>query len=182
MCRALTVLAAVFITCSPAVADIEKIAVPGDRGLRFYWWPKVTPVKGWHQDREHSFHYSVNALAPDGFTFANAESVMYAKAVYKPREPEVKSLEMLITKDKRDFLVATPDLVIEEAATLMTADGQKLRSFTYFPKSKGNWERVAYGEEGEFYLVFTLSSRTLNGYKAAGGAFEQLVGQYKEKP
>jgi hypothetical protein len=177
-----TLLATFLIASSAALADIEKIAIPSESGLRFYWWPKVTPLSGWHRDREHSFHYSVNALAPDGFTFANAATVMYAKAVYKPREPDVKSLEMLIAKDKRNFLAAIPDIVIEEAATLTTADGQKLRTFTFFPKSQGNWERVAYAEEGEFYVVFTLSSRTVNGYKDSLRAFEQLVAQYREKP
>jgi hypothetical protein len=74
----------------------------------------------------------VNALAPNGFTFANAESVMYAKAVHKPRQRDVKSLEMLIAKDRRNFLASIPDLVIEEIATLTTADGQKRRaSFTW---------------------------------------------------
>jgi hypothetical protein len=68
MYRAFTLLAGMFAASTAAIADIEKIAIPGERGLQFYWWPKVPLVEGWRHDREHSLHYSVNALAPNGFT------------------------------------------------------------------------------------------------------------------
>ena len=170
------------VACSIAFAEMEKFVTPSDQGLCFHWWPKLSPADGWHQDRENSLGYSANALAPDGFTFSDAESVMYAKAIYKPREPETKSVDMLIENDRRDFLADTPDIVIEAAAGLTTADGRVLRSFTFFPKTKGNWERVSYGEEGEYYLIFTVSSRSLEGYLTAMTAYQQLIGRYKEKP
>src|SRR5207237_10269165 len=110
------------VACSPAFAEIEKIAIPGERGISFHWWPKLPSVVGWHHDREQSFQFGVNALAPDGFTFANAETVMYAKAVYKPREPEAKSLELLIEKDKKTFAAHIPGVAIEEVAPLTTAN------------------------------------------------------------
>ena len=65
------------VASSAAQAEIEKIAIPGEKGFSFYWWPKLTSVDGRHQDRAHSFFYGSNALAPDGFTFKNAESVNY---------------------------------------------------------------------------------------------------------
>lgn len=83
-------------------ADIEKIAMPSNSGFQFYWWPKVTPPPGWHQDKEQSLANAVNTLAPDGSTFGDAEAVMYAKAIFKPREPDVKSLDMLIERDKKE--------------------------------------------------------------------------------
>lgn len=161
-------------------AEIEKTAIPAEKGFSFYWWPKLVPVDGWHQDREHSFLYGANALAPDGFTFKNAESVMYAKAIYKPREPEVKSLDALIENDIKDFVENVPGVSIQEIATLSTSDGQKFRSFTFFPTSTGDWERVSYGEEGEFYLIFTVSSRSLAGFNSAVGAYEKLITGYKK--
>ena len=172
-----------FLAAWPTVfAEIEKIAVPGEKGISFYWWPRLRAVEGWHQDREHSFQYGVNAFAPNGFTFATAETVMYARAIYKPRELEVKSLEMLIENDKKEFLVNTPGILIEEVDSLTTAEGKRLRSFTFFPKRKGNWERVSYGEEGDFFLIFTLSSRSSNGYKRAASTYKKLLWQYREKP
>jgi hypothetical protein len=161
-------------------ADIEKIAIPGEKGMSFYWWPKLPKVAGWHQDRESSFHYSVNALAPDNTAFANAETVMYAKAIFKPRDPEIKSIEMLIARDKKDFQASVPEVEIREVKSLTTADGKKFKSFTFYPKGSGNWERVTYGEEGEFFLAFTISSRSKAGYDATESTYEKLIDLYKE--
>jgi hypothetical protein len=105
---------------------------------------------------------------------------MYAKAIFKSREPEVKSLAMLIENDRRDFLANVPGVTIKEAPTLSIANGKKLLSLTYTPKDKGNWERVSYLEEGEFYLIFTVSSRSQAGFVASTKAYETFISQYKE--
>jgi len=176
---ACALLATVFISSS-AYAEIEKIAMPSEKGLSAYWWPKLAPMGGWHQDRGSSLLYGVNALAPDGFTFKNAECVMYARAPYKPRSPEIKSLEAFIESDQRDFEAKVPSVSIQEVAPLSTVDGQKFRSFTFFPTKGGNWERVSYGEEGDFYLIFTVSCRSQTGFDAAASAYEKLVVSYKK--
>jgi len=175
--------ALLLVVSSAAHAETEKLAMPcaSDEGVCFYWWPKLPNVTGWHHDREHSLLYSSNALAPDGFTFANAETVMYAKALFKPRLPETKSLQQLIAEDAVEFARNTPGVTIAEVSGLKTSDGAILKSYTFFPTSQGNWERVSYGEEGEFYLVFTLSSRTKAGYERAMTTYENLLRDYKEK-
>lgn len=178
---ALLIIAPLF-SASNAQAEIEKIAIPGEKGMSFYWWPKLPNVVGWHQDRDSSFHYSVNALAPDNAAFANAETVMYAKAIFKPRDPEIKSLEMLMARDKKDFEKNVPGVELREAKSLATADGKLFKSFVFSPKGSGNCERVTYGEEGEFFLIFTVSSRSKAGYDATESTYEKLIGLYKEKP
>ena len=170
------------LTYSVAHAEIEKIAIPGENGLSVHWWPKLAPLNGWHQDREHSLFYGANALAPDGNTFKNAETVMYALAIFKPRAPDIKSLAALIESDRKEFEASVPGISIHEVAAISSFDGQKFRSFTFFPTSEGNWERVSYGEEGEFYLVFTVSSRTRSGFNAAVGAYEKLIIGYNQIP
>jgi hypothetical protein len=180
MRRISLLLIALLLVVSTSRADIEKIAIPGEKGLSFYWWPKLPKIQGWHQDHDNSYRYSVNALAPDNATFANAETVMYAKAIFKPRDPEIKSIEMLIARDKKDFQKNVPGVEIREAKTLATADGKQFKSFAFFPKGAGNWERVTYGEEGEFFLIFTISSRSKVGYNATESTYEKLLGLYKE--
>jgi hypothetical protein len=161
-------------------AEIEKNARVCDTGICFYWWPKLPEVKGWHQDSEQSFNYGANALAPNGSTFVNAKTVMYASASYKPRMPETKSLEMFITDDRNNFLAEDPSMQITEVTEMTTADGKKLRSFTFFPKGKGNWEQVSYAEEGDFYLTFTVSSRSKEGFLKAQDVYRELIAHYKE--
>jgi hypothetical protein len=79
------VIFALIIVTTPACAAIEKNSVVCDTGICFYWWPTLPAINGWHQDKEQSFHENANVLAPDGSTSVDAETVIYANAVYKPR-------------------------------------------------------------------------------------------------
>ena len=171
-----------FLNMTTARAEIEKNAVQCDTGFCFYWWPKLPQLKGWHQDKDQSYHYGINALAPDGSSFANAEAIMYANAVYKQRVPETKSLKMFIADDRKHFLVSDPGVAITEVNEFVTGDGNKFRSFTFFPKSKGNWEEVTYGEEGEYYLTFVMSSRSKESFNKTQDEYRQLIGHYKQNP
>jgi len=171
--------AIVLFTLSPR-AEIEKRAEICERGICLYWWPKLPPLKGWHQDGGSSKKYGVSALAPDGSSFANASAVIYAKAAYKPRMPETDSLEKVIANDQKTFRSKFAAIVITETDGLLTADGKKMRTFTFFPKSTGEWEEVSYGEEGEFYLIFTLSAHSREAFEKTLSTYRDLVGRYKE--
>jgi hypothetical protein len=164
-----------------ARAEVEKLAVPCERGICLYWWPKLPELRGWHQDRDQSFNYGFNALAPDGFSFVNAQAVMYAMAEYKPRIPETKSLDMLIANDKKNFVASDPGIIVAEVGELTTGDGGKMRSLTFFPKAKGNWEQVSYGEEDDYYLIFTLSSRSKEAFDKNQSAYQQPITHYKKQ-
>ncbi len=170
------------ILSMPANAEIERTAELCEQEICLHWWPVLAPVEGWHHDRQYSNFYNVNAQAPDGYTFADAETVIYAMALYKERIPETKTVEMLIEDDIKRFLSRDPSIMVTEAEPQKTADGQVLKSFTFFPKEKGNWEQVSYGEEGDFYLTFAVSSRTKEGFTQALGAYKQFIGRYKETP
>ncbi len=165
-----------------ANAEIEKYSRICKSGICLYWWPKLASVQGWHQELASCYATSANIQVPDGFTFANAETVIYAKALYKPRTPATKSVEMLIQDDKETFLSHDPSLVITEAEPIKTHDGQVLKSYSFFPGSKGNWEQVAYGEEGDYYLLFTISSRTREGFQKGLETFKQFIREYRETP
>ncbi len=180
--RSLLVVIALTAFGSVARPEVDKLAQPCDEKICFHWWPRLPEIKGWHHDHDQSLHYGANALAPDGSNFADAEAVIYALALYKPRMPETKSLQTLIDDDKAEFRARDSTIKIEEAKSITTADGQKLRSFEFVPAQTGNWERVAYGEEGDFYLVFTVSARSRDAYKKAGGAYEELLSHYRTKP
>ena len=147
---------------APAQAEILKFMIPSEKGLSAKWWPKVPALPGWHQDMGASEHFSLNALAPDGSTFARAEAVMLAKANYKPRQPKITTLAQLVEDDRKSTLAVLPDARITSLPDMKDADGKRLvvRAFAPGKDGKGNWEAVAYGEEGDFFVIFTLSARS----------------------
>jgi hypothetical protein len=172
-------IAMVLMAASPANATIEKKATLSKTGIQLVWWPALAKVKGWHHDDDASYLDAINAEVPDGFTFSNAVAVIYAKAIYKPRQPETKSLAMLIKQDKATFLDHDRTIEITKVNPLETADGRTLETYTYFPQTKGNWEEVSYGEEGDYYLVFVISSRTKAGFDQALPAYKEFINEYK---
>lgn len=163
----------------PAIADVEKIAQLCEQQVCFRWWPRIEPPDGWKHERDYSLHYNFNALAPVGSDFSSAETVMYANAVYRPRVPNEKTLSAFIESDIQKFKDDNPGLAVEESASLKTAGGKTAKVFLLKPSRQGQWERVAYVEEDEYYMVFVASSRTESGLLKISRAYESLVTQYR---
>jgi hypothetical protein len=167
----------------PAIvgAEIFKLAVPTDQGVEFYWWPVLTPIEGWEHDEGASRAQGVNAYVPTGASFANAPAIIYARAMFKPRIPETKSLGQLIADDRVTFTTEFPGTAIAELVPIVDGDGKKLRCFSFIPSKAGSWDLVAYGEEGEFYLIFTVSGHSKAALDHARGAFLKIISTYKER-
>lgn len=182
MSRFLLPLVAFLALIQPLVvaAGVERVATVCESGICFHWWPQVKVPAGWAHDNDHSLHYNFNALAPEGRSFADAEAVMYANAIYRPSVPEAKTLQEFIDNDHANFRRDSPDIAIEMAPELRTSDGKTVHSWTLSPKSQGQWERVAYFEEGEYIMVFVISSRTSTGLQREMSSFEHLVTGYTE--
>jgi len=171
-----------FLTPAPTRAEIVKTSVPCEGNNCLYWWPKAPSPPGWHRDPEASDARGINAQIPDGSTFENSATVIYAKAIYKPLVPTITSLAILIGEDKKDFLSRDPKMSIGEPETLTTGDGTVLRSFTFSPGGDGSWEEVSYGEKDNFFLIFTVSSRTKAGLAGAREAYRRFIENYRDKP
>ena len=170
---------ALMLLAAPASADTERIATACEKGVCFHWWPKLVAPAGWLHDRDQSLHYNFNALAPAGKSFADSDTVMYANAIFRPRVPDSKTLQDFIKADHANFLRESPGLSIAPAGDLKTADDMTALSWSLTPKTGGNWERVAYFEEGEYYMVFVISSRSEAGLREQMPSFERLVTGYK---
>lgn len=168
----------------PAGAAIEKVAATTESGIRFMWWPKVDPPKGWHFDEGSSHHFAFNAVAPDGSTFSKAETVMYARADYKPRTPEATSLQSYVSNDIEGFKRSEAGLTVSRERPIRTKGAIEFQVVAYTPGAgrSGNFERVAYGEDGEYYLTFVVSSRTKAGLAGAMPAFNAFVAGYRTGP
>lgn len=178
MKKALLILASLLIH-GAANAEIYKLAVPTDQGMMFYWWPVLPIISGWAHDEGASRAQSVNALVPTGYSFSQAPAVIYARAMYKPRMPETKSLSQLIADDRATFESEFSGVKINELTPIIDGNHKALRYFSYTPASQGSWELVAYGEEGEIYLIFTVSGNTEAALLKARPDFEKIVSTYK---
>lgn len=166
---------------SKAAPEIERVGRVCGNGVCPAWWPKLEHVEGWHHDDDASFANNANVQVPDGFTFSTAQTVIYARALYKPRSPETTSLKVLIQDDRARFLKQEPSIEIVKQTPLKTKDGNALETYTFFPKGAGDWEEVSYGEEGAFYLIFTISSRSRPDFLVALPIYRQYLAQYKER-
>ena len=172
----------VVVAGASASAEIEKLAVPSDSGFHFYWWPRLPVVAGWLHDEAASLKLTANVLVPDGSSFGDAPAVMYAKALYKPQSPEIHSLQELIDSDRSAFERDLPGVNIERLQDLTTGDQRRLIQLAFAPNGDGSWERVAYGEEDDYYLIFAISAQHAADLRAALPAFEALVAGYKAQP
>jgi hypothetical protein len=101
--------------------------------------------------------------------------------MFKPRAPDVKSLRQLINKDRATFERDFPGISIQELKPIKDGDARMHPYYSYSPKSEGSWELVAYGEETDFYLLFTLSGSSKSALESARADFERLVATYKAR-
>jgi hypothetical protein len=162
-----------------AHAEIEKTATICEQGICPSYWPKLPEIKGWQQDKEQSVKTNLNAQAPIGSNFVEADTIIYANAVYKNTEPKLATLQNFIDDDVERFKDEFDTVDIQNAASIKTADGVSLKTLTFFPAKEGNWEQVAYGEEGDFYLVFTISARSKAGFDKAVSDYRLFINGYK---
>lgn len=180
MMRFVTLL--VFLICLPACASakIYKLAIPTDQGFSLYWWPVLPEISGWHHDEAVSEHLAANTLLPNGQSFNAAPAIIYAKADYKPRMADIKTLTQFIAGDIASFRHDVPDEQISLLEPLHDGDGQILPCYSFISKHNGSWEIVAYGVDDDYYLIFTVSAFNSAALMAAQPVFNTLVERYKK--
>jgi hypothetical protein len=164
-------------------AEIEKIVDPDQKknAMVLMWWPKVAPPDNWVHQRDVSYENHINMFVPKGQDFADAPAVMYARAIYYEKGETGKELERAIRDDHAGFQQRFPDSKVEEVAAVKTGDGTSLRTFSFTPASKGNWEIVAYGREPKYVLMFCLSANSKEALEQNRAAFLTMVRSYTSR-
>jgi hypothetical protein len=171
----------VLLTSAPAPAEIERLAFPGEKSMVFYWWPKVTPPKGWFRDEQLSQREGVNLHILDGETFDGSPAVMYTRAYSHEEGGTEQALADMIASDIREFRERDPAMKIDEVAPTVTGDGTKLRTFSFTPAGKGGYELVAYGREPKYVIMFCISTNSAELLSKHRPAFLALVRSYVSK-
>lgn len=161
----------------PAQAGLEPVL--GTCGASPCLWqePAVTAPSGWELKDRASRHYHARSFAPTGSNFENATAVMYAKAV--PKQGQPPTLDAFIAQDIASFRAQNQKLQVKTGLSFTDGDGRRLKAVQLQPGSGGGqWETIAYGEEGGSYLVFALSASGMLEQQAAQPAFEQMLRSY----
>ena len=173
-------LSILLLITSAAYGEALKPFIPAEPDMKAFWWPVYIDASGAQQESFYGLTLGKYPTAEDGALLTDIETVIYARALFKPRMPKVASLEELIEDEQRQFRSKTPGVEISVTEPVKTTDGKALMSYTYFPKESGSWERVTYSEEGDFYLLFTIRSQNQQRYQQDLESYLNYIRKYRK--
>lgn len=157
-----------FLLCIGSAASAEMLQFSTPEGMKS--WPKLNDPSDWHQDQEFSQRLNANFLIPDGVDPANAEVTIQARGF-----PRINnSLSNLLEQDR----AASPGAEVRKLPDVADKDGVPFNVYSFAPSGRGNWKAVAYSEEGDTLLAFTLSARSQSAYDSNFPVFVSVVRQY----
>lgn len=170
---------ALLVLFATAAAKIHKEGRMTDHGIHLYWWPELRVPKGWVHDEDDSLDLTSNVLIPKGATFQNAPSLIYARAFYVPDEKKSeRHLRSFIRDDQAPYRRKIKTFRVAEIKPgWKTADGRILRTFrlSYI----GTQEVVCYGSEGDYWLVFVITSKSSSALDRDLPTFREVVEAYR---
>lgn len=169
-------------TAVPAHAGLDPVLGTCDGHACLWHEPTVRAPKGWAFKEAASTRYHARAFAPAGSNFADATAVMYAKAV--PKAGEAATLAGFMSQDIANFRAKDDTLQVKTGLTYADGDGRMLKAVQLIPGNGtgAQWQTIAYGEEGAFYLVFALSAGGTLEHDSAVPAFKQMLATYHASP
>lgn len=166
----LILMAALFGFSPPAAAEMLQFATPD--GIKS--WPKLADIPEWHQDMESSLKLGANSLIPDGVDPASAEVTIQARGF--PRGGGVISVSQMVESDRAGAPNGTE---VKQLTDVADKDGVPFNLYSFAPPGgKGSWKAIAYSEEGDHLLAFTLSARSKAAYESNLPVFVTLIQKY----
>lgn len=156
---------------SPACAEMLQFAGPD--GTRS--WPKLPDIADWHQDQDMSMKLGANFLVPDGADPVTSDVTIQARGV--PRNGDTASLSQLMDKDRA---AAPPTTEVAKRPDLYDKDSTpfNLVSFTPAAGQSGDWKAIAYSEEDDYLLAFTLDAKSKAAFDKNLPVFTALIQKY----
>ena len=166
-----TLLLGTLLAASPASAEMLQFATPD--GVKS--WPKLADIPDWHQDQESSQKLGANALVPDGADPATAEATIQARGFSRVGAGAATSVSQMVEADR----AAAAGAEVKQLSDVRDKDGTPFNLYSFGPANgQGSWKAVAYSEEGEYLLAFTLNARTKAAYEANLPVFVTLIQKY----
>ncbi len=164
-------LAGLSLTAVPAQAEMLQFATPD--GVKS--WPKLPDIPDWHQDQESSLKLAANSLIPDGMDPANPEVTIQARG-FSRTGGGATSISQMVDSDSGTAPAGTQ---VKPLSDVADKDGTPFKLYSFAPPgSQGTWKAVAYSEEGEYLMAFTLSARTKTAFDGNLPVFVALIQKY----
>lgn len=161
-------------------AEAPKPFIPEEPEMKGYWWPVYIDASGKREESFYGLPLGDYPTAANGTLLDDIETVIYARAIFKPRVRTILSLEELIEDDQQQFRRRDPDAVIRAVEPVMTTEGDALRSYLYISQKGNSWEQVSYSEEGQFYLLFTIRSQSQHRYVEDLPSYLNYIRKYRK--
>ena len=89
-----------------------------------------------------------------------------------------------MSQDIAGFRAKDAKLQVKTGLSYTDGDGRVLNAVQLIPSSGSGaqWQTIAYGQEGAFYLVFALSAGGTLEHDTALPAFKQMLATYRAGP
>ena len=112
---------------------------------------------GWVLDQHLAAEAEADVvLYPQGATYQNAASVLTVNAAFQGED--FKNLKDLIKQDEEDTRQQNPNLSVRKGPVLQSRFQKPVSLFYYLGLKGGSCEAVAYLEEKDRVMIFTMSS------------------------
>lgn len=173
MPRLSPLLLAACLAVSLLPAEAEMLQFASADGTRS--WPKLPDIADWHQDQELSMKLNANFLVPDGADPTGSDATIQARGY--ARSGDTGSISQLM---ERDQAAMPPGTQAAKRPDLYDKDSTPFTVVAFAPAQgqSGDWKTIAYSEEGEYLLAFTLDARSKAAYDKNLPVFTALVQKY----
>ena len=151
---------------SQASAEMLQFATPD--GVKS--WPKLPD-----QDQDSSQKLGANSLIPDGADPATAEVTIQARGFARVGAGAPTAVSQMVESDR----AGADGAEVKQLSDVRDKDGTPFNLYSFAPaNSQGRWKTIAYSEEGEYLLAFTLSARTKAAHDSHLPVFVALIQKY----
>ncbi len=133
---------------------------------------------GWVLDQHLAAEAEADVvLYPQGTTYQNAASVLTVNATFQGKD--FKDLKNLIQQDEEDIRQQNPKFSAQQGPVLQTRYQKPAPLFFYLHLKGGGGEAVAYVEEKDRVMIFTLSSSSEQILREDLPALQETVESYE---
>ena len=139
---------------------------------------RLSAPKGWVLDNKSGVSQGLHAVFyPKGQSWKEAPTVMYANTASLEDDAH-RTLEKLIEFDLNNFKKNYPGISVTEESNIKIKENVVAKVRYLSGQTYGNYEAIAYIDEGKTGVMIILSSRTKEGFENSLRVFNELVTSY----